>query len=93
VSDTPAATMAGGRLVCVMVDGSCTQRANPTPRENLMTAIVIMLVLGLLVAGAVVVYVAYPHRGEEMPVVPQLGDAMRRGVDSLPTLEDSESRV
>ena len=58
-----------------------------------MTAIVIMLVLGLLVAGAVVVYVAYPHRGEEMPVVPQLGDAMRKGVDALPTLEDSESRV
>ena len=57
-----------------------------------MTAIVIMLVLGLLVAGAVVVYVAYPHRGEEMPVVPQLGDAMRKGVDALPTLEDSESR-
>lgn len=58
-----------------------------------MTAIVIMLVLGLLVAGGVVVYVAYPHRGEAMPVVPQLGDAMRKGVDSLPTLEDSESRV
>ena len=38
-------------------------------------------------------YVAYPHRGEELPVVPQLGDAMRKGVDALPTLEDSESRV
>ena len=36
---------------------------------------------------------AYPHRGEELPVVPQLGDAMRKGVDALPTLEDSESRV
>ena len=39
------------------------------------------------------VYVAYPHRGEEMPVAPQLGNAMRKGVDALPTLEDSESRV
>ncbi len=58
-----------------------------------MLAIMIILVLGLLVAGAVVAYVAYPHRGAEMPVVPQLGNAMRKGVDSLPTLEDSESRV
>lgn len=57
-----------------------------------MFAIVLTLLLGLALAAAVVVYVAYPHRGEEMPVVPQLGDAMRRGVDSLPTLEDAESR-
>jgi len=56
-------------------------------------AIVLMMTLGVLVAAAVAVYVAYPHRGEEMPVAPQLGDAMRKGVDALPTLEDSESRV
>ena len=59
-----------------------------------MLAIVLMMTLGVLVAAAaVVVYVAYPHRGEDLPVVPQLGDAMRKGVDALPTLEDSESRV
>lgn len=58
-----------------------------------MFVIISMMALGVLVAGAVVVYVAYPHRGEEMPVVPQLGDVMRKGVDALPTLEDSESRV
>jgi hypothetical protein len=56
-------------------------------------AIILMMTLGVLVAAAVAVYVAYPHRGAQMPVVPQLGDAMRKGVDSLPTLEDSESRV
>ena len=56
-------------------------------------AIILMMTLGVLVAGAVAVYVAYPHRGEQIPVVPQLGDAMRKGVDALPTLEDSESRV
>ena len=61
--------------------------------RNPVLAIILMMTLGVLVAGAVAVYVAYPHRGEEMPVVPQLGDAMRKGVDSLPTLEDSESRV
>jgi hypothetical protein len=56
-------------------------------------AIILMMTLGVLLAGAVAVYVAYPHRGEQIPVVPQLGDAMRKGVDALPTLEDSESRV
>ena len=58
-----------------------------------MLAIILMMTLGLLVAGAVAVYVAYPHRGEEMPVAPRIGTAMRKGVDALPTLEDSESRV
>jgi hypothetical protein len=48
-----------------------------------------MLVLGLLmllilvIAGAVVVYVAYPHRGEEVPGAPWIGEAMKRGVDSV----------
>jgi hypothetical protein len=58
-----------------------------------MLAIILMMTIGVLVAAAVGVYVAYPHRGEDMPVVPQLGDAMRKGVNALPTLEDSESRV
>ena len=58
-----------------------------------MLAIVLMMTVGVLVAAAVAVYVAYHHRGEEMPVAPQLGNAMRKGVDALPTLEDSESRV
>ncbi len=57
-----------------------------------MFAVVIALLIGVLVAAGVVVYVAYPHRGEEIPVVPLLGDAMRKGVDALPTLEDSDSR-
>jgi hypothetical protein len=56
-------------------------------------SIFIAMLAILVLAGLVVVYVAYPHRGEEMPVAPQLGDAMRKGVDALPTLEDSESRV
>ncbi len=55
-----------------------------------MLAIVLMMLLALAVSGAVVVYVAYPHRGEALPVVPQLGVAMRKGVDSLPTIGDHE---
>ncbi|MEO5653758.1 MAG: hypothetical protein ABIN79_02560 [Marmoricola sp.] len=52
-----------------------------------MLAIVLALLLSLLVAGAVIVYVAFPYRGEQTPVYPQVGEAMRRGVDSLPTLD------
>ncbi|SED42035.1 hypothetical protein SAMN04489844_4378 [Nocardioides exalbidus] len=58
-----------------------------------MLVIVSMMALGLLVAAGVAVYVAYPHRGQDLPVVPQVGEAMRKGVDALPVLEDSESRV
>lgn len=57
-----------------------------------MLAIILMMALGVLVAAGVAVYVAYPHRGERLPVVPQLGHAMRKGVDALPTLEDADSR-
>jgi hypothetical protein len=46
-----------------------------------------MLVI-VLTAGLVVLYVAYPHRGEAVPNVPWVGDAMRRGVARLPTLDN-----
>ena len=58
-----------------------------------MLSIVLAMIAILAIAGAVVVYVAYPHRGEEVPHTPWVGEAMRKGVDALPTLEDSESRV
>ena len=55
-----------------------------------MLAIVLVMLLVLVAAAAVVLYVAFPHRGEDLPVVPQLGDAMRKSVDSLPTLGERE---
>jgi hypothetical protein len=36
------------------------------------------------------VYAAYPYRGEQTPVTPRLGNAMQRGVRSLPTLDRDE---
>jgi len=57
-----------------------------------MLAIVLTMLIVLVVSTTVVAYVAYPHRGEEMPYLPQVGEAMRKGVDALPTLEDSQSR-
>jgi hypothetical protein len=50
--------------------------------------VVAMLVI-LLLAGAVVLYVAFPHRGEDVPHVPWLGRLMRKGVRSAPTLDNT----
>lgn len=61
-----------------------------------MLFIVIAMLVVLVVAGLVVVYVAYPHRGEEVPNAPWLGDMMNRAADAAPVLEveyeDSEPR-
>jgi hypothetical protein len=50
-----------------------------------------MLVI-LALAGLVVLYVAYPHRGEEVPNAPWVGDALRKGVDALPTLHNQRQQ-
>lgn len=48
----------------------------------------LVLLLGLAVAGLTVLYVSYPRRGQEVPRAPWLGEAMRRRVESLPTIQD-----
>ena len=58
-----------------------------------MLWMLLALFLILVVAGLVVLYVAYPHRGEEMPVVPVLGDAMRSAADAIPRLDADEVRA
>jgi hypothetical protein len=50
--------------------------------------ILLAMLLIVVTAGLVVLYVAYPHRGEEVPNVPWIGDALRRGVARLPTLDN-----
>lgn len=52
-----------------------------------MGTIVVFLLLALVLAAAVMLYAAYPYRGEETPLTPRIGEAMRRGVESLPTLD------
>jgi hypothetical protein len=52
------------------------------------TLVVAMLVI-LVLAGAVVLYVAFPHRGEDVPHLPWVGRAMRKGVASAPTLDNT----
>ena len=52
-----------------------------------MGTIVVVLLLALVLSAAVMLYAAYPYRGEDTPLTPRLGEAMRRGVASLPTLD------
>ena len=57
-----------------------------------MISVVLAMLAILVLAGAVVLYVAYPHRGEEVPHTPWVGEAMRKGVDALPTLDNQRAR-
>ena len=41
----------------------------------------------LALAAAVMFYVAFPYRGAETPLTPRLGEVLRRGVESVPTLD------
>jgi hypothetical protein len=58
-----------------------------------MMQIVVSMVVIVLVAAVVTVYVAYPHRGEDLPGVPWLGRLMHRGARSLPTVEPEPGDV
>jgi hypothetical protein len=54
----------------------------------LMLTIARIVILAL--AGLVVTYVAFPHRGEDIPGAPWLGDAMAKANDKLPKLQDGD---
>lgn len=55
-----------------------------------MFAIVFTMLVILLVAAAIVVYVAFPYRGEDVPSAPWLGDAMSKAVEALPKLDEND---
>lgn len=57
-----------------------------------MGLIVVVLLLALVLAAAVILYAAFPYRGEETPLHPGLGRALRRGVAALPTLDVAAAR-
>jgi len=52
------------------------------------TILVIFVAMFLIVAlaGLVIVYTVFPHRGQKMPYATKLGAAMERAVDTAPTL-------
>lgn len=55
-----------------------------------MVAVVVVMFLIVALAGLVVAYVAYPHRGEEMPAAPWLGEAMARAAGAAPLVDPEE---
>ncbi len=55
-----------------------------------MLFVALAILLSLVVSGAVALYVAYPHRGERVPGVPWIGDAMAKAADAAPVIEDEE---
>lgn len=55
-----------------------------------MLSLVVSMVVCLIVASIVVLYVAYPSRGERLPVVPWLGEAMGKVAESAPTIHEDE---
>ena len=54
-----------------------------------MLFIVISMVVIVGVAALVVTFVAFPHRGEDVPGAGWLGDSMNRAVGALPTLDNT----
>ncbi|WP_435771181.1 hypothetical protein [Nocardioides sp. SYSU DS0651] len=63
----------------------------PYSEESRNVLFVVLAVLtSMVVAGLVVVYVAYPHRGMQVPYVPWLGDALQRAVGSAPVIDEHE---
>ena len=55
-----------------------------------MLTIAFVMIGILVLAGLVVLYVAFPHRGEDMPAVPWMGEAMRKSASALPTIDETE---
>ena len=51
-----------------------------------MLVIALAMLVILVLAALVVTYAAYPHRGEEVPAAPWLGDALARAVEAAPTI-------
>ena len=54
-----------------------------------MLWILLAMFLIVILAALVVVYVAYPYRGRRVPKAGWVGDTMARGVEMLPTLDNS----
>jgi hypothetical protein len=49
--------------------------------------ILISMLVIVAVAGLVVVFVAFPHRGEDIPGAAWLGEGMAKAVDALPVID------
>jgi hypothetical protein len=55
----------------------------------IVTAMLVILAL----AALVLVYAAFPHRGQTVPGAPWLGDAMGRAAEAAPVLEPEDDNT
>ena len=62
----------------------------PCAKVDGMTQIVVSMVVIVLVAGVVAAYVAFPHRGEDLPGAPVAGAADAQG---RPVAADRRARA
>lgn len=53
-----------------------------------MFSVFVTMLLILAAAAAVALYVAFPRQGRPVPHIPWVGEALERGVSSLPTLDN-----
>jgi len=53
--------------------------------------ILVTMAVILALCGVIAVFVAFPHRGEELPGAPWLGDAMSRAAGAMPVLEEEDA--
>ena len=51
-----------------------------------MLWVLLVMLLIVVVAALVAAYAAFTHRGEQVPGVPWVGDALERAVAAVPTL-------
>ena len=58
-----------------------------------MLPIVLAMLAIVAVAAVVVLYVAFPHRGQDVPAAPWVGDVMSKAVEALPTVAPEETRT
>ena len=56
-----------------------------------MLIVLLAMLLIVALAAVIVVYVAFPHRGEELPGAAWLGEAMRKGFQAIPTLHEEHA--
>ncbi|MGC4109124.1 MAG: hypothetical protein QM747_01560 [Nocardioides sp.] len=54
-----------------------------------MWLLVVSMLVAVVLAGLVVVYVAFPHRGEDVPYAGWLGHLLRKGAETAPTLDNT----
>ena len=55
-----------------------------------MLPILLAMLVIVAIAGLVLFYVAFPHRGETPAQAEWLGDAMTRAADKLTTLDETD---